>query len=568
MQRFRLHRSWTAGANGCRERFHVLRDGELDKLATEHWAEQVEDFIPARIAHLFLFDGEKIESYAELGGASDLIATAVQNLLGLDIVERLAADLIVLERRRRADPLLVPRERSDGDEVRADITRLEAERQRLVRERAAVANELDRRARELAEIEERFRREGGELFERRAELEGEAVASERQLILIRKELRELAAGSAPLLLVRDLLAAVALRHEGEQAVHRNRQAVSAIVEEHQALLELPALAKLGSRERKALKEALATRLAQRRIGADEPTHLDLSADASGLLNTLTSSDLPDVRERLDAAIAGERAAAMALDDARAALAASPNYDAIAGVVTAREAARAEVERLRADQNQRDADLARLERELGQRREREARLAEAEARERFEHEDQVRLQAHSTKVRATLARLREAVVERHVARIQRLVLESFHQLIRKQSLVTDLRIDPRTFVLELRGADQRLMTPDRLSAGERQLLAIAMLWGLGKASGRPVQAVIDTPLGRLDSEHRSHLVNRYFPNASHQVLLLSTDEEITGPYHEALRPWIDRTYRLRFDEAEGRTIVEQGYLADGARGHAA
>jgi hypothetical protein len=38
----------------------------------------------------------------------------VQNLLGLDIVERLAADLIVLERRRRTDPLLVPRERSDS----------------------------------------------------------------------------------------------------------------------------------------------------------------------------------------------------------------------------------------------------------------------------------------------------------------------------------------------------------------------------------------------------------------------------------------------------------------------
>ena len=102
--------------------------------------------------------------------------------------------------------------------------------------------------------------------------------------------------------------------------------------------------------------------------------------------------------------------------------------------------------------------------------------------------------------------------RRVARIEHFVLESFHQLIRKRSLVTNLHIDPQTFVLELRNADNRVMTPDRLSAGERQLLAI--LWGPGKSSGRPLPTVIDTPLGYLNSVHRTYLVKRYFPPASH------------------------------------------------------
>ena len=56
-------------------------------------------------------------------------------------------------------------------------------------------------------------------------------------------------------------------------------------------------------------------------------------------------------------------------------------------------------------------------------------------------------------------------------------------------------------------------------------------------------IIDTPLGRLDSSHRRHLVERYFPFASHQVILLSTDEEIVGPYHKALAPFVARHYRL-------------------------
>ncbi|MFT6862301.1 MAG: DNA sulfur modification protein DndD, partial [Akkermansiaceae bacterium] len=103
--------------------------------------------------------------------------------------------------------------------------------------------------------------------------------------------------------------------------------------------------------------------------------------------------------------------------------------------------------------------------------------------------------------------------------------------------------------------------DRLSAGERQLLATSMLWGLARASGRPVPTIIDTPLGRLDSSHRNHLVTRYFPSASHQVLLLSTDEEIVGNYHKAIKPYVTRHYNLAHDEALGTTQIQSGYFPE-------
>lgn len=562
---FRLHRSWTANGSSCRERFHVLRDGELDKLATEHWSEQVEDFIPARIAHLFLFDGEKIEGYADLDGAPALIATAIQNLLGLDIVERLTSDLLVLERRKRAEAK-APEDRRPLEELRAKIDQLEASRRQLVGDRASAANVLDRRKADLSALEERYRREGGVLFEKRAELEASATTAERQVEAARKELRELAAGAAPLLLVPDLLSAVAARDAVEAAAQRDRLTLSAIAEEHEALLSLPMFERLSARERAAVRRALEERQAARRAAAAQATYLDLSGDARLLLGSLMSAELASAKSRLKDAVAQERKAADGLEQAKAALAAAPSYDALAEIITAREAAQAEVARLQAEQDQRTAEIERLDREIAQLRDRHTRLVEAEAWARFEYDDTRRLLVHSTKVRETLGRFREAVVERHVARIQQLVLESFHQLIRKRLLVSDLRIDPKTFMLELHAADGRPMTPERLSAGERQLLAIAILWGLGKASGRPLPTVIDTPLGRLDSRHRGHLVRRYFPQASHQVLLLSTDEEIAGRYYQVLRPSIDRTYHLRFDEAERRTVIEPGYLPEGADAH--
>ena len=79
---------------------------------------------------------------------------------------------------------------------------------------------------------------------------------------------------------------------------------------------------------------------------------------------------------------------------------------------------------------------------------------------------------------------------------------------------------------------------QLSAGEKQIYAIAMLEALAKTSGRRLPIIIGTtPLGRLDSKHREQLVNAYFPHASQQVIVLSTDTEIDQEYLSALSPFI-------------------------------
>src|SRR5207253_1823275 len=131
---------------------------------------------------------------------------------------------------------------------------------------------------------------------------------------------------------------------------------------------------------------------------------------------------------------------------------------------------------------------------------------------FEKEDSSRIVLHSQKARQTLEKFREKVLTHHVNKIERVVLDSFRQLLRKKSLVSDLKIEPKRLTIELRGTKGQILSPERLSAGERQLLAVSILWGLARVSGRPLPAVIDTPLGRLDAEHRANLVERYFPYA--------------------------------------------------------
>src|SRR6185503_782893 len=106
---------------------------------------------------------------------------------------------------------------------------------------------------------------------------------------------------------------------------------------------------------------------------------------------------------------------------------------------------------------------------------------------------------------------------------------------------------------------RTLPKAQLSAGEKQIYAIAMLWALAKVSGRPLPIIVDTPLARLDSDHRRLLVQEYFPAASHQVIILSTDTEVDQTYFAGLRRSISHAYHLNFDPIENVTGIQDGYF---------
>ena len=83
--------------------------------------------------------------------------------------------------------------------------------------------------------------------------------------------------------------------------------------------------------------------------------------------------------------------------------------------------------------------------------------------------------------------------------------------------------------------------------------------LAKTSGRKLPIIIDTPLGRLDSKHRKKLVENYFPSASHQVIILSTDTEIGESYLASLQEHISHSIMLDYSGKEGSSNVGEGYF---------
>ena len=71
---------------------------------------------------------------------------------------------------------------------------------------------------------------------------------------------------------------------------------------------------------------------------------------------------------------------------------------------------------------------------------------------------------------------------------------------------------------------------RLSKGERQIFILALYWAIIELSGQDIPFVIDTPYARIDANHRKEISEKFFPNISKQVIILSTDEEIDEEYY--------------------------------------
>jgi DNA sulfur modification protein DndD len=372
-------------------------------------------------------------------------------------------------------------------------------------------------------------------------------------------LRELMADALPFSLVQDQLRQILSIAQKEEEGARQAVVLAELQRRDQELINLVRGLQMAPEALDKVVGHLAGDRQQREQTAKVEQHLGLSPHGKqqiqALLGGVIAKQVQEAKalnERLDAATAE-------LDDVVLWLARVPADATIAGLsrtrdsaMKAQSAAGQLVATRQLEVTQRKAEFevttGRLAKVLTELIEADA----ASARER-------RLLAQAQEIRGQLQEFRSAAVQRHTKRIASAVLECFQSLIRKASLLDTLQINAETYEITLFDSRGRVLPPKRMSAGERQLLATSLLWGLSRVSGRALPTVIDTPLGRMDSTHRRNLVERYFPQASHQVILLSTDEEINGGWLAVLEPAIGRTYLLEHDDETRRTAVKAGYF---------
>ena len=104
-----------------------------------------------------------------------------------------------------------------------------------------------------------------------------------------------------------------------------------------------------------------------------------------------------------------------------------------------------------------------------------------------------------------------------------------------------------------------ISKDRLSSGEKQIFVMSLYWAMMNQSKNELPFIIDTPFARIDAEHRANITEYFFKGLTGQLLILSTDEELSSNHLEAMRSQISHVYMLEYGQDKRTHIRENQYF---------
>lgn len=543
---YQVRRFWSPKGKQVKLKTQVKKNGIADNVLSENWDLFVEEILPRAIAPFFFFDGEKVAELASSDHNSH-IHSSICSLLGIDIIDQLISDLrtvLSVHQKEMVDTQHTG-QLDDLDRQMEDIENT-MEEKRIARQKKE--KDLKNLKEELVELENEHAAMGGHYAEYRNQFQAERLDLNLQMEVNQTQLLELAASSFPLRMVSSLLDDVKKNTEKE-----NEQ------RELKSFLKLFPLLYREYGEDLNWDDKLQKfyKTVQEHFIETKPIY-DLDEDA-----WIRLQELPDILTQesnaADSLIQNNCLLKKRQEEIGNYLAIQVADEKIAGIYENMKEKSLKEGKCIQQIELLDKELA----ELLVRRENVERNRKQILRQVIQEMDA----ADENLRMISYAQSQIEVLQTYKVRLQALKADElanqmtvcFEQLVAKVGLIGRIEIDYESLVFRYYGRNGEQIDSQRLSSGEKQLLVIAMLWAVGICSKAQFPLIIDTPLARLDSRHRISLLENYFPKASEQVIILSTDQEITGNDYKRLKQYVGKEYTLVYDEDTMSTSIHPGYF---------
>ncbi len=552
-----VNRQWSGKGQRIHEKIRVYRDGEPNKFLTDNWSMFVENILPSGLSNFFFFDGEKIAELA-LDNTNAQMKESIKNLLGITVLDTLENDIARIVTR------IIKRSGSTHDSQELEALKEQQNRAdgalRALDERIAELNvRLGDTKKKLEKSEAYYTTHGGDIVAQQQDLFNQRTFLSATLEQKQEQLVYLATGELPLSLVSNLLTRIQDQAEKEhesKAIDYALQKMRALLDQY-TMTDLRMSADEGSISRfisfiedQAKKEKTASV-----YNLSDQTLYQLNNLISGALLSTKKQTIRVLSERNQSRKQADQIDSYLSVDIDEKLLAKA-YKKIKTLEQEVIEIRAEIE---AEQKRRvtfHGDVLRAN--LEYKRFVEGLLAKLEL-----NDDGDRLLKYAQQANDILQEYRIRLQSQKIGILASTMTNCYKKLANKKNLIARIEMDEVTLDFSYLDYSGEIIPNSSLSAGERQLMVISLLWALAICSKKELPVIIDTPLSRMDSNHRVSLITTYFPQASKQTIILSTDSEIDARYYEIMKENVGDEFTLVYDDVNKCSTIKRGYFVGDA-----
>jgi len=553
---YTIKRGWVRKKNALQEQVLIHRnDRILNERESEIFLARLREETPPQLLEFFLFDGEKISQVVSNDTLSSYLQQTAKIMFNLDLFENLEADLNSYVKQENIFNTLSSDEKKLMEMAKTRDT-YSRRKQETVTQLEQIDREIDDARAALNELLRQFEVHGGLVKERRDALLNEINELERKRQTMMERNREWITTHFPFLLVRDLLAS---------AIDQMHKEAKLDVKNHVARL-------ISERD---LAEILASVLGQDPGGRDysEPGLILYQK----LLDKLSSDDLEIIHNASSQQRAEIEAFYMQIRDFRPE-GMLDDFKQNAELIKTIQQLRRQV-----DENDSSSDLKHLLEQIQQlqggivakeHHKKQLLTLLEEINEQLTRMDaeynalktkllKEKKKGHIleivTKVTELSQMFRERQLKKKLQQVEIETTQMLQRIFRKELFVTRVKIDSASFQVRLYDANDDELNIEILSAGEKQILLLSIVWAMAACSGRNLPFIFDTLLGRLDQTHRKSIIEQFIPRCGEQVVILATDSEIAEENFQQIRRLLAQTYTIDFDPNLQKVIVTNDYF---------
>ena len=545
------------------ESIEVLIDGQINELAKEVGYDIfINDFILSKdIAKFFFFDAEKIVNLAEVKSIDEKrrLSSAYSEVLGIKKYEDIKRNLenLRLKFRKNAGSTI---SKAKLDKLTYNVTDIENRIKSNETERERIDGDIQRYRVESVQLQERLIREGNAISVEELKKQKElcSVLKNKDLKL-KEQLRDLL-DIAPFAISGGLFARLVNQAIAEKKIKSSVANCAAINTALQStrlqLIEMVPKLDLSETQRKAIEKLIANVFSQNIIQTDHAQSanikvlLDYNDNEINELQALFDHIRYSFNTMFKQLVKDIKNNALFLAKTQRKIAAAEYDDD-----------NAEIKELRRQKNEVDELLSQFELQSRQLSEQigtlnkelsvyKKQLSEVAKHVRVDKSDKAKDVIAERLITELTTFLFELRAKRKFS-LEKKIMAGIDMLMHKIDFIHNVRIDLKDDIIEIDLLDKagEIINKEKLSKGEQQLYATAILNALVEESGIEFPVFIDSPLQKFDSIHSHNIITKFYPNVSKQVVIFPlVGKELSEDEYNALLPNVNSVYIIENDDA--------------------